>query len=97
MSAKAGVVTFTARNAGTENHELAFLPGGGEVPMKGGEPDEAALERSGAFELEAFGAGKTCDATYELKVGTYTLFCIVTSSDGKTHYDKGMRGQLVVR
>lgn len=96
LSARAGVVTFNARNTGTENHELAFLPGGGEVPIRSGEPDEAALEKAGAFELEAFGPGKSCDATYELKAGTYTLFCIVTSPDGTTHYDKGMRAQLVV-
>jgi plastocyanin len=97
LEARAGVVTFAARNTGTENHELAFLPGGGEVPMARGEPDEAALERAGAFELEAFGPGQSCNATYDLRPGTYTLFCIVTSPDGTTHYDKGMRGQLVVR
>ena len=93
----AGVVSFAAQNIGTENHELAFLPGGGEVPLNDqGEPDEDALASAGAFELEAFGPGMTCDATYELEAGTYTLFCIVTSADGETHYDKGMRGQLVV-
>ncbi len=93
----AGVVTFAANNAGSENHELAFLPGGGEVPLTAeGEPDEDALSEAGAFELEAFGPGQSCSATYELKPGTYTLFCIVTSSDGKTHFEKGMRGQVVV-
>lgn len=51
----------------------------------------------GAFELDAFGPGTSCRATYQLSPGTYTLFCVVTSADGKTHYDKGMRGQLVVR
>ncbi len=40
----AGVFTFAAENIGTENHELAFLPGGGEVPLNGeGAPDEDAL------------------------------------------------------
>ena len=93
----AGVVTFEASNTGSENHELAFLPGGGEVPInEQGEPDEDALGEAGAFELEAFGTGKTCKATYELEPGTYTLFCIVTGADGKTHYDKGMRARLVV-
>jgi len=93
----AGVVTFAARNDGTENHELAFLPGGGEVPLNAkGEPDEDALGTAGAFELETFGPGQTCNATYDLKPGTYSLFCIVTSTDGKTHYEKGMRGRLVV-
>ena len=97
LAARAGVVTFKARNAGTQNHELAFLPGGGDVPTKaGGKPDEDALERAGAFELESFGPGQSCAATYDLKPGRYTLFCLVTDADGTTHYGKGMRGQLVV-
>ena len=54
----AGVVTFAATNNGTLNHELAFLPGGGEVPLTtAGTPDEDALGTAGAFELEAFGSG----------------------------------------
>jgi plastocyanin len=97
VDVSAGVVTFAARNAGTENHEVAFLPGGGEVPLNSqGEPDEDALEAAGAFELEAFGAGQSCNATYDLRPGAYTLFCIVTSTDGQTHYQKGMRGRLTV-
>lgn len=95
----AGVVTFSATNVGDENHELAFLPGGGEVPLtEEGEPDEDALAAAGAFELEAFGPGRSCSATYDLEPGTpYTLFCIVASPDGRTHYEKGMEGELVVR
>ena len=97
LDVAAGVVTFTARNGGIENHELAFLPGGGDVPLNpDGDPDEDALGTAGAFELEAFGPGQTCNATYDLKPGTYTLFCIVTGTDGLTHYEKGMRGRLVV-
>ncbi|MEA2971667.1 MAG: hypothetical protein QOG82_125 [Actinomycetota bacterium] len=93
----AGVLTFAVTNAGTLNHELAFLPGGGEVPLNtSGNPDEGALGTAGAFELEAFGPGLSCEATYDLKPGTYTLFCIVTDDDGQTHLQKGMRGQLTV-
>jgi len=93
----AGVVTFATTNAGTENHELAFLPGGGEVPLNPqGDPDEDALGAAGAFELEAYGPGRACNATYDLKPGSYTVFCIVTSTDGQTHLEKGMRGRLVV-
>jgi len=93
----AGIVTFEAENVGTEAHELAFLPGGGDVPLTSdGAPDEEALGASGAFELEAFPAGETCTATYELEAGEYTLFCIVVAEDGETHYDKGMAGTLVV-
>ncbi len=51
----AGVVTFRATNEGENDHELAVLPGGGEVPfIEPGVPDEEALAEAGAFELEAF-------------------------------------------
>lgn len=98
IEVEAGVVTFAATNTGEEEHELAFLPGGGDIPLTAeGEPDEEALEVAGAFELEAFGPAQTCNATYALDPGTYTLFCIVAAPDGETHLTKGMRGQLVVR
>ncbi len=92
-----GVVTFIATNAGEETHELAVLPGGGDVPfVEPGVPDEDALADAGAFELEGFPAGTSCDATWELDAGDYTLFCIVAAEDGETHYEKGMRGTLTV-
>lgn len=94
----AGVITFATENDGTEPHELAFLPGGGDVPFtEDGAPDEEALEAAGAFELEAYSPGQGCHATYDLEPGSYTLFCIVGSPDGDTHYQKGMRGTLVAR
>jgi hypothetical protein len=44
LRAPVGVVTFETVNNGAEAHELAFLPGGGEVPLTaGGAPDEDAL------------------------------------------------------
>lgn len=76
---------------------MAFLPGGGEVPLTDdGAPDENALGEAGAFELEGYGPGDTCNATYELDPGTYTLFCIIPAADGETHFEKGMDGELVV-
>lgn len=94
---EAGVVTFAVSNTGEEPHELAFLPGGVEVPFtEDGQPDEAALEEMGAFELEAFGPGQDCEATYELEPGEYTIFCIVPAPDGETHYEKGMSGTVTV-
>lgn len=93
----AGVVTFQVTNNGTEPHEVAFLPGGGEVPMtEDGAPDEEALAAAGAFELEAFGPGQTCNATYDLAPGEYTIFCIVETEDGTTHLMLGMEGTLTV-
>jgi plastocyanin len=97
ITVEAGVVTFEATNEGTENHELAFLPGRGEIPLTAdGAPDEDALASAGAFELEAFGPGQTCNATYEFEAGTYTLFCIVEAADGETHASKGMVGELTI-
>lgn len=93
---EAGIVTFAVTNEGSVNHEVAFLPGGGDVPYADGMPDEDALEAAGAFELEAFGPGLACNATYELEPGTYTLFCIVPIGEGHNHYDEGMRATLVV-
>lgn len=93
----AGVTTFAMVNDGTVNHELAFLPGGGEIPLlPDGAPDEGALEAAGAFELEGFSPGQTCNATYDLEPGTYTLFCVIATQDGRTHYELGMEGQLTV-
>lgn len=98
LEAPVGVVTFATTNAGEEEHELAFLPGGGEVPLTDeGAPDEDALAESGAFELEAYGPGESCNGTFELAAGTYTVFCIVEAADGATHLSKGMEGQLVVQ
>lgn len=92
-----GVVTFVAMNEGNVNHEVAFLPGGGDVPYTDdGQPDEAALEEAGAFELEAFGPGLTCNATYDLEPGVYTMFCIVPLDENHNHYDEGMRATLTV-
>ena len=53
-------------------------------------------EDAGAFELEAFSSGQTCNATYDLEPGEYTLFCIIETADGETHYELGMQGTLTV-
>ena len=91
------VLRFEATNDGSEPHELAVLPGGGEVPFTDdGAPDEEALADGGAFELEAFPAGESCSAAWAFDPGTYTLFCIVESPDGETHYEKGMEASLTV-
>jgi plastocyanin len=97
VEVEAGVVTFVADNVGEEFHELAFLPGGGEVPfVEPGVPDEDALADAGAFELEGFAPGASCEATWELEPGDFTFFCIVVSEDGETHAEKGMVGTLTV-
>ena len=71
IEVEAGTVTFATTNTGEENHEMAFLPGGGEVPfLEPGVPDEDALAEAGAFELEGYSPGQSCNATYELEAGT---------------------------
>lgn len=98
MEVDAGTVTFATTNEGGSVHEFAVLPGGGDVPfIEEGVPDEDALEAAGAFEMEGYGPGGTCNATWELEPGEYTLFCIIEASDGLTHYEKGMEGTLTVR
>ena len=93
----AGVVRFAATNDGGEPHELAVLPGADNAAFtEDGAPDEEALTEAGAFELEAFGPGQSCEAAWELDPGEYTLFCIVESADGETHLEKGMKGTLTV-
>jgi plastocyanin len=97
ITVPAGVVTFAATNTGEQYHELAFLPGGGDVPLTNeGEPDEDALAEAGAFELEGFAPNETCNATYDLEPGSYTLFCIVEDPDGVPHSVNGMVGTLTV-
>lgn len=97
IEVEAGIVTFATTNAGGAIHEFAVLPGGGDVPfVEPGVPDEEALEAAGAFELEGYGPGEDCNATWELEVGDYTLFCIIDAGDGETHYEKGMAGTLTV-
>lgn len=94
---QSGIVTFAASNLGSENHELAVLPGGGAVPkLADGEPDEEALAAAGAFELEAFGPGQDCSATWDLRPGNYTIFCLVRNADGVLHSDLGMVRELAV-
>lgn len=97
LAVDAGVVTFATSNEGGEAHEFAVLPGGGEVPLADdGAPDEDALAAAGAFEREAYGPGRDCNATWELAPGEYTVFCIVEAADGETHAAKGMVGTLTV-
>ena len=97
VAVKPGTITFATENVGEEEHELAFLPGGKPVPLlPTGAPDETALETAGAFELEGYGPGQGCKATYRLDPGAYTLFCVITAADGRTHLSKGMTGRLLV-
>jgi hypothetical protein len=74
----AGNVAFVAENVGAEPHELVIVRGASaDLPLD----DDGALEEDrllgGALvgEIEPFPAGETCDGTFELSPGEYTLLC----------------------
>jgi hypothetical protein len=101
----AGRVTFEARNAGKEAHELVVVRADdpAALPLAAdGTVDEEKLPE-GAFvgEVEAFPAGQRCPGTFELTAGRYALFCnlLETEADGskENHYANGMRAGFEVR
>lgn len=100
---EAGSVTFLADNAGSEVHELVIVRATrDELTVTDGQVDEEALP-DGAFigEIEGFPAGETCEGTFELAAGDYTLFCniVETEEDGtlESHYEEGMVAEFTVR
>ena len=86
----AGKVTFVARNAGREEHEMVVVrtnkSGGGL--LKGDEASEAGA----VDEIPEFDAGQTKRLTLKLQPGHYVLLCNVPG-----HYKAGMYKNFVVR
>lgn len=81
-SVKGERVYFTATNVGPSEHELEVLDPGGEA----------------VDEIEAHPAGTgTKTLAVRLKPGTYTLQCILTTPEGKSHADLGMTAKLQVQ
>lgn len=100
-SVTAGSVHFAADNIGGEAHELVLVLDVPELPIVDGRVDEGALPEGALIgEIEAFPAGETCDGTFELVAGSYTLFCNLTSTDAdgtvQSHIDNGMVTTIVV-
>ena len=98
----AGPVKVTARNDGTEKHEVVIARAPiNDLKVVDGAVDEDALP-AGAFigEIEAFDAGGTCEGVFELSPGTYSLFCNVveTEADGtrESHFEQGMVSAVTV-
>jgi hypothetical protein len=95
-TAPAGKIAFVAKNEGKEPHELVVLHGPAtNLPTD----DDGALDESklagGTLvgEIEPFPAGETCDGTFELPPGEYTLVCnVVEDEKGKheAHLKEGM-------
>jgi len=86
----AGKVTFVAKNAGDEEHEMVVVrtnKSAGSL-LKGSEASEAGA----VDEIPEFKAGATKSLTVNLKPGHYVLLCNVPG-----HYKAGMFKNFVVR
>ena len=93
-SARAGDLTFSARNTGSTPHELVIIKtdqAAGQLPVKNGkvEEDEAG-ETIG--EIEQFAAGLTKAGTLNLKAGKYVFICNLAG-----HYQLGMFAPFTVQ
>jgi hypothetical protein len=99
-TAPAGRVAFVARNEGKEPHELVVLHGPStNLPTdENGALDEDKLAGGTLVgEIEPFPAGETCDGTFELTPGEYTLVCnVVEEKEGHVHLKLGMLSTLTV-
>jgi hypothetical protein len=104
-TAPAGIVHFALTNTGAEPHEFVVVQGvaPADLPLDDdGALDEAALP-DGALvgEVEPFpGEGATCDGTFELGAGDYTLLCniVETEEDGavESHLAENMVATFTV-
>lgn len=97
--AAGGKVTFTAKNAGTMEHELVILrsrfPVDALPTAEGKVKEETAGEVIG--EIEEFPPNEEREVTLDLPPGNYILFCNVSgTAESEGHYRKGMRAALTV-
>ena len=98
----AGPVTFTAVNAGDEDHELVVLKtdlAADALPVVDSKVDEvAAGEEIG--EIEDVLTASEKQATFDLEPGAYVLFCNITEEEPtgelESHYEEGMHTAFVV-
>jgi uncharacterized cupredoxin-like copper-binding protein len=89
--ARAGPVTFTARNLGKTRHELVVLRTDRQpaaLPIAAGQASEAGK----IGEIEQFAPGGIEAASFRLAPGHYVLLCNVPG-----HYQQGMHVGLTVQ
>jgi uncharacterized cupredoxin-like copper-binding protein len=89
--ARAGTVTFAARNLGKIKHELVVLRTDRQpasLPIAHGQAREAGK----IGEIEQFAAGGIQTASFRLAPGRYVLLCNVPG-----HYQRGMHVGLTVQ
>jgi uncharacterized cupredoxin-like copper-binding protein len=91
LTAGAGRLEVTAKNAGRQRHELVLLrtdTAPEAIPLEGG----GASESSSVGEIGEQQPGKSATRTFALTPGRYVFICNVGD-----HYRRGMRGSLVIR
>ena len=102
--APAGRIHFHLTNAGQDPHEMLVVRAAdpAALPTKpDGSIDESKLDQT-AFvgEVEPFPAGSSCDGTFELPAGSYSLICNIVetepSGEIESHYQEGMRTAFTV-
>ena len=93
-AATAGTVELDGTNNGTHPHEIVVVKGVASSALPtdaNGKVDEDKLPANAVIgELEAFGPGKSCSASFTLEPGSYTLFCNVVGAEEGAHFQKGM-------
>ena len=80
-SVKGPKLFIAATNAGPAEHELEILGADGKA----------------VDEIEAMAAGRKGSLGVEIAPGSYTVQCILTTAEGKSHKDLGMVAQLRVQ
>jgi uncharacterized cupredoxin-like copper-binding protein len=90
-SAKAGKVTFTAKNAGKIVHELVVLKTN-VAPAKLKVKGAKAVEKGRVGKVQNIQPGKAKKLTLKLKKGKYVLLCNVPG-----HYQAGQRIGFIVK
>jgi len=90
----AGKTNFVFKNKGNEKHEVVIVRGDDakDLPTKtDGSVDESKIKKSAQIgEVEGIKPGKTKSKVFNLKKGTYTLFCNIVDKEGDVHFHKGM-------
>lgn len=91
-----GPTTFHLTNIGKELHHIVLIKAtqAEVMELKPGVPPPAGLVVLGGPNAAA--PGGTAEATVDLTPGEYTMVCLISSSDGKLHIQKGMVRPLTV-
>ena len=90
-SVSAGKVTFTVKNTGALEHEMAVIKTtkrASKLPVTG----RRASEKGSVGEVEDIASGKSKKLTLNLKKGHYVLICNIPG-----HYKAGMRADFTVK